>query len=386
MTESNCLLSRQPIYASTMNVAAYELRPNDVSADIMFTDSSLDVVVGEHPGLVCLTPEALVGGSWKTMPKSRVMLGYFHDFEPSDGTAQRLTEIAARGYRLAVSGELPLESLALLNNPAHTIKLDVTKYLPDELEKRVRRLRDYKSKILAGKVDTYDDLEFCKALEFDFFQGHFLSKPSAQQKEIPVNRVTMIRLLSKLQDPQIPIPEVEKLVSQDIALSYKLLRYANSPVVALPRTVNSVGHAVRLIGMQMLRTWSSALLLSSVENKPRELMNIALVRARMCELLGDSVKNAQKESFLSAGLLSVLDALLDCPMEQALAELPLSDDIKGALIHRSGSIGQALRCTIAYERADWDDVQFYGLSPAPIREKYMESIAWARQLTSGLLN
>jgi c-di-GMP phosphodiesterase len=395
MTDSNCLLSRQPIYSSTMTVAAYELRSNRIAddsevrnADIfkMFTESGLDLVVGEHPGLVSLTPEALSEGLWKSIPKSRVTLGYFHDFEPSDGAAQQLLEIGRKGYRLALSGELSPESLALLDHAEHTIKLDVTKYLPEDLEKRVGELRCYKSKILAGKVDTYDDLEFCKALEFDLYQGHFLSRPAAQKNEIPVNRFTMIRLLSKLHDPQILIPEVEKLVSQDISLSYKLLRYANSPVVSLPRTVNSVGHAVRLIGMEMLRTWSSALLLSSVDNKPRELMTIALIRARMCELLGESIKDVQKESFLSAGLLSVLDALLDCSMEQAVGELPLSDDIKGALIHRSGSIGQALRCTIAYERADWDDVQFYGMPAAPIREKYMESIAWARQLTSGLLN
>ncbi len=395
MTDSNCLLSRQPIYGSSMSVAAYELRSNHGDDDNeidesqifkMFTDSGLDLVVGEHPGLVSLTPEALSEGLWKTIPKSRVMLGYFHDFGPSDRTARQLSELAATGYRLALSGELPLETLALLDHPEHTFKLDVTKYLPEQLETRVSELRSYKSKILAGKVDTYDDLEFCKALEFDFYQGHFLSRPAAQKNEIPVNRFTMIRLLSKLQDPEILMPEVEQLVSQDISLSYKLLRYANSPVISLPRTVNSVGHAVRLIGMEMLRTWSSALLLSSVDNKPQELMTIALVRARMCELLGESVKNAPKESFLSAGLLSVLDALLDCPMERALAELPLADDIKDALIHRSGPIGQALRCTIAYERADWDDVQFYGMPPGPIREKYMEALSWARQLTSGLLN
>jgi EAL and modified HD-GYP domain-containing signal transduction protein len=205
------------------------------------------------------------------------------------------------------------------------------------------------------------------------------------KKEIPVNRLTMMRLLSKLQDPQILIPELEQLVSQDIALSYKLLRHANSAAVALPRAVNSVGHAVRLIGMDMLKTWSSALLLSTVEDKPRELMNVALVRARMCELLALATKNTQKESFLSAGLLSVLDALLDRPMDQAVAELPLTDDIKNALIKRSGPIGQALNCTIAYERAEWDGVRFENLSPASIREKYMEAITWARQLTSGLL-
>jgi c-di-GMP phosphodiesterase len=387
MTDSNCLLSRQPIYGATMNVAAYELRSNDVPVFQLFNEPGLDLVVGEHPGLINLTPEALAEGLWKTIPKSRVMLGYFHDFEAQGETARHLIDTAKHGYSLALSGEVNLESLALLDTAIHTIKVDVTRYMPDQLEKRVGELRGLKPKILAAKVDTYDDLEFCKGLEFDFYQGHFLSRPSsAQTNEIPVNRMTMIRLLSKLQDTQIPIPEVEKLVSQDISLSYKLLRYANSPAVSLPRTVNSVGHAVRLIGMQMLRTWSSALLLSSVDNKPRELMNIALIRARMCELLGESVKGAQKESFLSAGLLSVLDALLDCPMEHALAELPLTDDIKNALIHRSGPIGQALRCTIAYERADWDDVQFYGMPAAPIREKYIEAISWARQLTSGLLN
>jgi EAL and modified HD-GYP domain-containing signal transduction protein len=147
-----------------------------------------------------------------------------------------------------------------------------------------------------------------------------------------------------------------------------------------------VGHAVRLVGIEMLRTWSSALLLSTVENKPRELMIMALVRARMCELLGGSRPDLQRESFLSAGLLSVLDALLDCPMEQAVAELPLANDIKAALIHRAGPIGQALRCAIAYECADWDNVQFYGMSPAPIRENYMEALSWARQLSSGILN
>jgi len=84
--------------------------------------------------------------------------------------------------------------------------------------------------------------------------------------------------------------------------------------------------------------------------------------------------------------MPVLDALLDCPMEEAVAELPLADNIKRALVEGSGPIGQALRCAIAYERADWDDVQFYGLAPAPIREKYLEAIAWTRHLSSGLLN
>jgi EAL and modified HD-GYP domain-containing signal transduction protein len=383
-----------------MEVAAYELRThygssegrNESSDDQlrtiykMFTDTGLDEVVGEHPGLVTLTSEALAEGLWKTIPKSRVMLGYLDSFDASDKTSKLLAEVAAEGYRLAVSGNLPEDCLGLLNDKSHTVVLDVTRYTPDELRKRVDQLRGYKSLIAAAGVDTYDDLEYCKDLKFDFYQGHFLFRPAAQVQNLPVNRMNMLRLLSKLHDPKMQMADIEKLISQDVALTYRILQYANSAGMALKSKVNSAGHAVRLIGLETIRSWSSALLLSSVDNKPRELMTSALIRARMCELLGESVKDAEKESFLSAGLLSVLDALLDCPMEKALSELPLADDIKAALVKGDGPIGKALNCAIAYERADWNNVRFYGLAPASVRAKYMTAIGWARKLTDELLN
>jgi EAL and modified HD-GYP domain-containing signal transduction protein len=382
-----------------MDVKAYELRTNFLNDEAgtntehipldtiykVFTDSVLDLVVGECSALITLSSEALIQGLWKTIPKSRVMLGYFQAFELSDETPQLLSDIVASGYRLSLSGDLPPECLALLDNSSHTVRLDVTRHNPDELDRRVTELRKYRSKLSAVGVDTHDDLEYCKSLEFDFFQGNFLFRPASQLTDIPVNRINMVRLLSKLHDPMVQIPELEKLISQDLALTYKILQYANSASMALPRRVNSAGHAIRLIGLETIKNWSSALLLSSVDNKPRELITCALIRARMCELLGQSIKAAEPESFHTAGLLSVLDALLDCSMEQALEKLPLADEFKDALIHRSGPIGQALRCTIAYERANWDDVQFYGLSGGQIHEEYMTAIGWARKLTGDLL-
>jgi len=400
MIENNCLLSRQPIYGPAMEVSAYELRTNyvadDGGADVsndqlrtifkMFTDEGLDLVVGERQGLVTLNAEALAEGLWKTIPKSRVMLGYFQTFDPSDEVADQLSKIAAEGYLLALSGDLSPECLAKFKRNVRLVMLDVSTFMPEELRKRVTELREFNTNITAVKVDTYDDLEYCKELEFDFFQGHFLFRQATQANTIPINRLNMVRLLSKLQDSKIQIPEVEQLVSQDVSLTYKILQYANSAGAGLSRKVNSAGHAVRLVGLDTIRAWSSALLLSAVDNKPRELMTSALIRSRMCGLLGESLKGAEKESFASAGLLSVLDAMLDCPMEKALAELPLADDLKAALIHRAGQMGQALRCTIAYEHADWDEVQFYGMAPAAIRDKYMSALVWARHLTGGLLN
>jgi len=400
MIESNCLVSRRPIYGPSLNVAAYELQTNFAAdgsddADVqdhvravfkMFNDSALDVVVGKSPGLVTLPSGSLTDDVWKTLPKARIQLGYFQPLEATDAAIRQLMDIASEGYRLAFTDDLSEECMKLLDNASHTVLVDVTRWPPDQLEKRVAELRKFNWKIAASRVDTYDDLEFCKELKFDYYQGLFLFKPEAQPKTIPVNRMNMLRLLSKLHDPDIDMGAVEKIVSQDVALTYKILQYANSAAVPLPRKVSSAGHAVRLIGLETIKAWSSALLLSSVGKKPRELMTTALVRARMCELLAESLKNVAKDTFLTAGLLSVIDALLDRPIEQALEELPLVDDIKQALICKAGPIGQALRCAIAYEQADWDDAQFYGLSSASIREKYLTAITWARQISSGLLN
>jgi c-di-GMP phosphodiesterase len=391
------LLSRHPVFKSRIEVTGYEIRSRAIDGKSvatpdaeramfsMLSAAGLDQIVGPYSCFLTVTPESLTEGLWTSFLTEKVVLRYLNDFNPSDEVADELLKLSAAGCRFVLSGSLASECLDQFVDRTYALRLDVTSFEPGDLEKRFNELRRYKTPLLADCVDTYDDLEFCEALGFDLYQGRFITRAAAHEdKQIPVDRLTMMRVLSQLQDPELALPDLENTISLDAALSYKLLSFANSAAVSLPRTVNSVGHAVRLIGVQTIRQWASVLLLSTVDDKPRELMTISLVRAKMCERLAESLKNVQKESFFSAGLLSVIDALLDCSMEKAVAGLPLSDEVKSALVSRSGQVGQALRCTIAYENADWENVQFYGMSPAPIREIYMEAIAWARKLSSGL--
>ena len=389
------LLSRHPIFKSKVEVAGYEIRSNavgDKAVDAsratlsLLSGDGFSHIVGTHLCFVNLTRETLEDQSWQQIPRDKIVLAYFGDFAPSGDVAAHLKELMGGGLRVALSGHLNPESLAEVAAKAYALKLDVASIDPGELEKKFVELKNYNVPLLADRVDTYDDLEFCRELGFDLYQGRFIARTATvAEKDIPVNRMAMMRIMSKLLDPNLVIPDLAKTISLDAALSYKLLSYSNSAAVSLPRNVTSIDHAVRLIGLDRIRTWASVLLLSTVEDKPRELMTIALVRGKMCELLSKSVKNAQTESYFSAGLLSVIDALLDAPMEKAVAGLPLVEDVKAALIHKSGSIGQALRCAIAYENADWEEVQFYGMASGPIRDAYVESITWARNLTNGLL-
>ena len=394
------LLSRQPIFKPGMQLSGYELHSRPVGDDVssesaeteaekemfsMLSRTGLDQINGVYSCVISVTPECLIAERWKALGAKHLVLGYFNEFSAEDQIGQKLLKLVHGGTRLSLSGELSQGSLYIFSNRLHSIKLDVTRFSAEALERKFLELKRYKAPILASRVDTYDDVEYCKTLGFDMYQGRFIARSAEKEnKQIPANRLVMMRILSQLQNPQLSMEEVEKTISMDPALSYRLLTYVNSAAVALRQSVSSVGHALRLVGLDRLRAWASILLLSSVDDKPRELMTIALVRARMCEQLAEFVQGVDKESFFSVGLLSVVDALLDCSMEKALEELPLTEDVKSALINKAGTLGQALRCTLAYESSEWDNVQFQDAPPGAIRDVYMDALSWARKLTTGM--
>jgi EAL and modified HD-GYP domain-containing signal transduction protein len=175
---------------------------------------------------------------------------------------------------------------------------------------------------------------------------------------------------------------LETLISQDVGLSYKLLKLVNSGYYSLATTVKSIRQAISLIGLSQLRGWMMLLMMSTVDDKPHELTNIALQRAKMCEMIGKGLGESQAESFFLAGLFSVLDAIMDIPMSQVVSSIPLADDVVNALTKREGKIGLALNTVVAVEQGSWDQVLQCGLQPEMLKNIYFESIKWATILTS----
>ena len=237
---------------------------------------------------------------------------------------------------------------------------------------------------MADHVETHDDLEFARDVGFDYFQGYFFCKPHITGQGIPVNRLAMMRLLARLQDPTVSFEELEQVIGTDVGLAYKLLVFANSAYVGLPGKVESIRRAVSLVGVNRIRSWASLLMLSKIENKPRELMITASIRARMCEALGEDSNQAQQATFFTVGLFSVLDSILDCTMTEALDLLPLSDEIRDALLYRQGALGEALKCVLAYEQSDWQGVQLGQLTGMQIQNCYLDSVSWTQAHTQGL--
>ncbi len=195
-----------------------------------------------------------------------------------------------------------------------------------------------------------------------------------RSKRIDANRVAVLELLALLHDPAVEIVELQRKISLDVGLSFRLLRYINSAFFGLRQPVRSISQAVTLLGLEHLKQWASLTVFTSIDGKPAELTITALVHGRFCELAGQNHLDANGNEMFTLGLFSVIDALLDTPMKELLAKLPLASDMREALVDHKGRKGAMLECLNALENGDFDKAE--GILPTA-GELYVSALAWA---------
>ena len=387
-------VGRQPIFDQRLKVVGYELLFRDdesnkanikdgdqaTSQVILnsFMEIGLERLIGKKMAFINLTRSFILGKHPIPFIEDRVVLEILESISIDDELIDALKGLTTQGFRLALDDVINPRKVGPLLNIANIVKLDIMRIEQSRLKEFTRHLRQYNVQLLAEKIETLDIFKYCRSLNMDYFQGYFLSRPNVVTgQRIPPARVTILRLLAKLQNPDLEIREIEKIISQDVSLSYKLLRLINSVFYKTTVRVNSINQALTLLGLRQIRDWVSLIFLSNIEDKPRELMVTAMVRAKMCEILATKSTEKVSESGFTVGLFSVLDALLDISMEEALASLPLSDEIKGFLLRQEGRLGTILKCVIAYERGNWPETRCLDVSPETIVNAYLQSIDWA---------
>ena len=198
-------------------------------------------------------------------------------------------------------------------------------------------------RLLALKVESLQDYRSYCGMGFDYCQGNLLSKPRVYQAQnLSSNKASVMHLLSVLCRADADVDEIERVVSRDVSVSYKLFRLINSAFFALPQQVESIRQAVVMLGRNQLRSWISMLALNSLNDCPAALMEMAITRGKMCEYLAKMTKKPQYDSYFTVGLFSVLDALMKQPLAKLVSSLPLSDDVKSAILYQQGEMGDRL--------------------------------------------
>ena len=389
-------VARQPVYDASMAVVAYELlyraSPASQSAQIgdpgratleVITSAleiGLDRLAGGLPAHINFPEELLLKVPDLPLQARRVVIEVLEDVRVSPQLLKGIGTLRARGHRIALDDYSPQNSDPRLLELADVVKLEISHPPADELARLVRQLKPSGLELIAVNVASREDFERCIALGFTGFQGDFLQQPETfSARRVPVSRMAALRLAASLQNEDYSLDDVERLLSQDVSLSYKVLRCINSSYYNLPRKIDSIRQAIVILGLDTLRQLCGLLCLQGLDDRPPSLMMQAMTRGRMCEQLGKLAGARDAGPFFITGLFSLLNALLGLPTRKVVEELPLTPAVAQALVAGEGPLGAALQCTRAYERGVWDRAVYSDLAPHLIRAAYVDALFWAEQ-------
>lgn len=361
-------LARQPILDRAKSVVGYELLhrggflpkasfddPEAATAHVALsalTEIGLDPLVGDHVAWINVTPEFLLHGLARSLPAERVVLELSDQQTVDEPVLDVLRDLRDGGYALALDDVAAAPGSEPLLELVDFVKLDLLSIEPVALAGQAERLAQFKAKLVAERVETHEQFQRGLDAGCELFQGYFFCRPELfRNRAISANGVALMRLASALQDPNLELDDLERLISNDVALSYRLLRYINSAHFGMAQRISSIMHAVTLLGLENIKQWAMLTTFAAVDDKPNELFLTALIRARFCLLAGTTQDGAPQERF-TLGLFSVLDGLLDTDMESAVALLPLPPRMRDALITHSGP-GRLLECVQAIEQGNF---------------------------------
>ncbi|MGO9751867.1 MAG: EAL and HDOD domain-containing protein [Solirubrobacteraceae bacterium] len=383
-------VARQPIFNRKQSVIGYELLFRDGQANTpavsdhqaatasvvlnSLTEIGLKRIVGARGAWIKMPRESISQGLVELLPQ-RAVVEIPKRETIDDELIETVADLQRTGKRVALDHFSYTPDAEPLLRLVDYVKLDLVDLGREQFSSEVAQLKRYSVKLLAARVENHKDHAFCRQSGCELFQGYFFCRPEVMHgRRIDANRPVLLDLLATLQDPGVELDELQGKIALDVGLSVRLLRYINSAFFGLRQPVRSIGQALALLGVEHVRRWAALTLFASVDDKPQELKLTALVRARFCELAAEQGFPGEANELFTCGLFSVIDALLDEPIEEALAGVPLAQDIRDALVRHAGPMGQLLDCLTALETGAFDRAEAILSTAGPL---YMSALTWA---------
>ncbi|ASM50694.1 putative signal transduction protein [Pseudoalteromonas espejiana DSM 9414] len=394
--------ARQPILDREKELVGYELLFRDgvdnVFPDIDGDEATTKLIEGSQfnfgledltdnkPAYINFTLETLLKGYPTMLGKDTVVVEILETVQPGKRLLAIVKDLNEKGYTLALDDYIHQPVWRHFYPFINIIKIDFLSTDEETIKKIISDLKPFPHiKLLAEKVETYETYNLALELGFDYFQGFFFSKPEmVQSKALPPSEMALAELLYETSSVEMDLKKITDVFERDVNLSYKLLRYSNSAAFARRAEISTIKQALIVLGANEIKKLLSLLFAAQVSaDKPVELIRLSLTRARFGELLAISHGQFKDTgmAFLT-GMMSLMDAILDESMESVMQKLPLSAEIKAALLNDEGLLAQYLNLVKFYEHADWEAANNIAQQlklGEEVADAYHEALTWVNE-------
>lgn len=402
-------IARQPIFDKNKNVISYELlfrsglsnfyssTDGDIATlDVInscYTVIGFDTLTDGKKAFINFTEKLLLDDVAEILPKDSVVIEILETIEPTNEIIAKCKHLKDLGYTIALDDFVFDIKYSPLIKIADIIKIDFLQTSKKERKRVIDSFKHTNIDFLAEKIETLDEFNEALSLGYKYFQGYFFSKPTIiSGKEIPTNKITAIKIINLINSNELNYETLEEIIKSDVSLSYKLLKFINSSTFSLKTEITSVKHALSMMGISEISKWLSLIALRNImsDKKDNEILTSSILRAKLGDLLVSSmgIKQLSSDVFFME-ILSNIDYFLNKPMNILLEELPISNDIKDALINKNNTLNKFHRLISSYEKGNWSDFELcikelntIGLTvdESLVPELYIESLRWSKEL------
>ena len=397
-------VARQPIFDRDMQVYAYELLYRDSSGENFYRSSDanrassstmvdcfhnigIQRMTGGKRAFINFTEHLLLCNVATLFPNNLLVVELLENVKCTPQVVEACRRLKDCGYMLVLDDFVYSDEYMPLIKMADIIKIDFLAMPLIEIESLARTLGKLGIPLLAEKIESRDVFEAAKEIGFQYFQGYFFAKPMVlSEKKLDPLRINYMKLLRLINNEEIEFARIAAVIRQDIALSYKLLRLANSAYFGFRSEIRSIVHALTILGEDECRKWVSLVVLTETSSeKPDELIRMSMIRGRFLELLSEELNMpSSKDDLFILGLFSLIDVLMDREMSDIITMIHLPDEVEKALIGAPGKYEGFLKLVGAYEQGLWDEsvaqAERHGLSISRMNELYVEAMTWTSQI------
>ncbi|MFA9458179.1 EAL and HDOD domain-containing protein [Halalkalibacter sp. AB-rgal2] len=404
-------VARQPILTKNEEVYAYELlyRNNEknqfsnIDGDVATTDVlinsfftiGIDQLSEGKPCFINFTENLLKKGVATYFPPEMIVIEILETVEITSEIVEICKQLKYKGYKIALD-DFVYDQLSLVSENMYQlvdiIKIDIRQTNRAKRKKMLQQLRPYQIDFLAEKVETREEYEMCLFDGFVFFQGYFFCKPAViRSRDVDAFSSIYVEILYELSQKDPNVDRISEMIERDVALSYKLIKLINSSTFHLITSIQSIKHAIMLLGLDEIKKWIYLLAFQNGQRSSQQVIDEAikmcLIRAKTCEYIGSySQMKKMKSSYFLVGMFSLMDMILMKPLPDVIKDLPLEPSIKAALLGEENTYKPVLDAAIALEKGDWptiDEVAFtLNVSPATLFDAYTHAVKDVQKIIS----